>query len=60
MPSAKRRSRFPTACLSSRHEGRNSVPVAVPYHLRSFTRATRFACAKPRRSTNDSSRSPAR
>jgi hypothetical protein len=52
MPSAKRRLRFPTACLSSRHEGRSSVRVAVPYHLlvlrhegRSFTRATRFASA---------------
>ncbi len=52
----------PYHLLAARHEGRNSVPVAVPYHLprhqrrslvcrsdlyhlRSFTRATRFACA---------------
>ena len=34
--------------LVLRHEGLGSVPVAVPYHLRSFTRATRFACASTR------------
>jgi hypothetical protein len=52
-------SRFSTTRLSPRHQERSLVCRSDLYHLRSFTRATRFACAS-RPSTNDPSRIPAR